>query len=465
MGSNASPLIRNFLLGRELSKQREQDREDKERKKIDDKRTEEEFKLRISNLKLQQRKFKADLDKDSVEAESIFNQERIEALQGNRPLIRGVQGEPDFFSTSGESIPQEESKVFQGLTGEIEIPVEELEAARQFEEEQSQQGLQGLSDEAVAKETGRFLSEDMKNRGRFALEQEKSKLSRAENTQEHQLRLEELKEASKLRITGTTLKQQVQGTSQQNSASIADWTDRIFNLRNNIKDIKDNKLRDQVRLELNSQGIIDFPDIKSHQEYVESVGAIDSVFDKVDSFIGKQFKVDPKKIDLIPQPRDPSIVDRAFANIFGVGEEFFDSTEEAKLSKEMDTLLGFISNQTGGDRGSRLSDQDLKLAKINLPKLTDTLRDSLRKRRNLRKIFQDNFDRFYADLSFEQQSTLITKLNLPFTPSGVRTKSKKQSFKINNPKVIAFAKSEGVSPEEAVTILIEQQKGSQNAPR
>ncbi|KKM07473.1 hypothetical protein LCGC14_1733620, partial [marine sediment metagenome] len=198
-----SPGIQSFLLGKKL-------KEDEEKAKVEQQQKQEEFKQKQQQLNLNRRileaqikRDEAQLRSDNLEVEQVLNEDKISALQGQRPLIRGVQESMDLFPdpNSGQApIEQQESSIFQGLQGEIEIPQEELETAQQFSEEQIEQALGQARQESIAKAEGSLLRDDLKFSADIELANRKSFNTRAEDELKHQDKLEEITLQGRQRI-------------------------------------------------------------------------------------------------------------------------------------------------------------------------------------------------------------------------------------------------------------------------
>lgn len=464
-----SPGIKSFLIGKKALEAAEDRKAKIEQEKIEQKRIAEEFKNAQTLFGLNKKKLEADLRRDEIEAEAFLNSERIESLRGNKPLIRGVQGPIDLFPdpNSGQApIEQQESSIFQGLTGEIEIPQEELESVQQFAREQAEQAILQTQQESLAEETGPILREDLKDRASQEEEEFKSILRREEERIDQEGRIKLAREKSRLQRDTIAFTEQVKGGENSlTSKIVADDSDKIFKLESNLSGTKEIRTRKRVQGALIENGITNFENIRAHRSYIDATSTINSLFRKSKDFIIKQYNLTEQEFNLFksnPELIDsPEFIERAKIKLKGKVAQFFGIGEADVIRENMSSMTGFVSRTTGGDKGSRLSDPDIKRAEKALPDQTLPLKDAILRDNELHAVYQEQFDKFYASLSPEQRQYQVDTQGLPFRsdlPS--LNKGKKRvpagefsSITIDDPRVQGLAKRNSMTPGQVLKEL------------
>ena len=396
-------------------------------------------------VKLNRDIFKAEQDLEFAKAQQALAESKStaisKALIGESTKI-GEQFEdlnlfPDPSSGQAPGATPSSSQFFDPNIGEFEVPQDILENAEQFLNQQEFQDLQEVEKQSIAEEQGRILKQD-----------EQGKILSAENRLTHQDKLNQQKQDSELRRGDITFDLQARGINEP--SLVADDVDSIFKLQRNKKDINSKIRQDTVQGQLIEKGITDFNNIKGHQEYVSAVGTINGLFGKAIEFVAKKWDLPLDQI-MGASATPASTISRLLQ--FGKGnlQRIAGFPEGKRLLDEIEAMKGFISRTTGGDKGSRLSDLDLKLAGNSIPDLDTTLEDDLRRINNLQKIYEENFHKFYASLNTEQRQYQIDTLNLPFKADPVFKKSSR--FSLKDPRIIQLAKEDKVTPAAIIKQL------------
>lgn len=471
-----SSVLNRFIAGKKIKEEMARAQEAKKQQEIENKQVEEDFKLRrdtlqfnIKRLNVQEVQRNAEIEADKIAVEQALIDKRNEDLVGigkdelprigtesilgksaaAGAAIPGLSEEafmgafsPDQLTEQGVLDEVGREAIFQGESGQINIPEEDLQQTQQFRLKQAERTAELTRLDAEAKKAPERSNKVEERNFQIQMLDERAARTR-ETTRISQ------QQASDLRIQEAIRKESI--TGNKFADLIGPVQEEVFNLSKSFDEaaLGDSEFKVALKRSMINSGVKDFPDIKRHRVYTSAVGTINTLYNKMESFLMEQYDLTPEELaELRANPNDPRLqagpAERLGTRIEGLIDEFIGTKEAALIYNEMRGLSAFISQTTGGDKGSRLSDQDLKLAMFKLATQQLTLGSALRRTDELKDQFQNNFSTFYADISKEQRQAQIDNLELPFSASSLADQKK------FSPKLLRFAKSRGIPPEEAL---------------
>ena len=418
------PVINHLTALLESKRRVQADEQAAEDKKVEDQRAAELHKILVTDGQIKIRKIEANLALDKAKLAELHEKIRLGRVEEAQELMERAATEERAAATGADPLVPSETGEGQVSLGEFggrtPVSIEDQFIA----EENRQRGLEQLEDESIAKGAGSAEAAIARGKQNRKTEEVKAAFKAEEKRQAHINALEiiELKNANSIRES----KEHLLGMQipEALSTQVSNFVGKIEQLKMPMTRaaIPDKTTFDWVASELARKSIVPFSKFKEHELYVSQSGNMIGILEDTDAVLRAKYGITQEELEDVtarvgtPQAlADPGFFARIEAGLTGFAELGTGGTNASVLEKQLEAKLATLSNNLGGDTGSRLSDLDLKLARTYLVGVKFVLFDNLQKRKRMMGLFEDNFNNFYASVSPERRAALAESMQMPWS--------------------------------------------------